>query len=249
MRRPDVRWKISNRPVAPVDSIALRPNDYGGAKVIFFRVRHWVFLAGTLLTALNFSAGVASPQAPPQADSGNPVETLSQIVQADSIRIKDEWAGYGPFSPISASWDLHRAQDGFSGTAAFRAQPHYSLLWSRPDLEGKVLTDSADIAVPFGSMKNFLRRLSRARLFKGEYVPSLPRMSSYPSISIEIEVGDETIAFFTRSQGKDHTPWGVTIQGETYVVVSSDVPAGALEEHLEPHLKREVLQELLNSVK
>jgi hypothetical protein len=98
-------------------------------------------------------------------------------------------------------------------------------------------------------MNNFLSRLSRARLFEGEYVPSLPRMASYPSISIEIEVGNETITFFTRSQGKDHTPWGVTIRGETYVVVSSDVPAGALEEDLEPHLKREVLEELLSTAK
>jgi len=217
---------------------------------LFFRPRHFLFLAGSLLLlASNFSVGMASPQASAQTDSGSPFETLSQIVQADSIRIKDQWEGYGPFSPISALWDLHRAQDGFSGTAAFRAQPHYSLLWSRPDLEGKVLTDTADIAVPLGSMNNFLSRLSRARLFKGEYVPSLPRMASYPSISIEIEVGNETITFFTRSQGKDHTPWGVTIRGETYVVVSSDVPAGALEEDLEPHLKREVLEELLSTAK
>ncbi len=216
---------------------------------LFFRPRHFLLLAGSLLLAWNGSVGMASPQASAQADSGSPFETLSQIVQADSIRIKDEWEGYGPFSPISAFWDLHRVQDGFSGTAAFRAQPHYSLLWSRPDLEGKVFTDRADIAVPLGSVNNFLSRLSRARLFKGEYVPSLPRMASYPSISIEIEVGDETVTFFTRSQGKDHTPWGVTIRGETFVVVSSDVPARALEEDLEPHLKREVLEELLRTVK
>lgn len=216
--------------------------------------RPWLFviLAGNLLAASHFSVGVASPQASSSSSSvdfRSPFETLSQIVQADSIRIKDEWEGYGPYSPISAFWDLHRSQDGFSGTATFRAQPHYSLYFSRPDLEGKVLTDKADIFVPAGNMTSFLSRLSRARLFKGEYVPSIPRIASYPSISIEIEVGPETITFFTRSQGKEHIPWGVTIQGETYVVVSSDVPAGALEQHLEPHLKRGLLKELLNTVK
>ena len=216
---------------------------------LFFRLRHFVLLAGSLLAASNLSVGAASSQASSQADFRSPFETLSQIVQADSIRITDEWEGYGPFSPISASWDLHRAQNGFSGTASFRAQPHYSLFFSRPDLEGKVLTERADILVPLGSMNNFLSRLSRARLFEGEYVPSIPRTASYPSISIEIKVGHDTITFFTRSQGKDHIPWGVTIQGETYVVVSSDVPARALEEDLEPHLKREVLKELINSVK
>ena len=217
---------------------------------LFFRLGRFVLLTGSfLLFGWNSAVGVVSVQAASQADAGIPFETLSQIVQADSIRIKDEWEGYGPFSPISAFWDLHRARDGFSGTAAFGAQPHYSLYWSRPDLEGRVFRARADIAVPFGSMNNFLSRLSRARLFKGDYVPSLPRMASYPSISIEIEVGDETITFFTRSQGKDHIPWGVTIQGETYVVVSSDVPARALKEDLEPHLKREVLEELLNTVK
>ena len=215
----------------------------------FFKPWLFVVLAGNLLAASHFSVGVASPQASSQADFRSPFETLSQIVQADSIRINDEWEGYGPYSPISAFWDLHRSQDGFSGTATFRAHPHYSLYFSRPDLEGKVLTDRADILVPAGNVTSFLSRLSRARLFKGEYVPSIPRTASYPSISIEIEVGPETITFFTRSQGKEHIPWGVTIQGETYVVVSSDVPAGALEQHLEPHLKRELLQELLNTVK
>ncbi len=207
-----------------------------------------MLLAGTLLAVSNFSVGVASPQTSSQADSRSPFETLSQIVQADSIRIKDEWEGYGPFSPLFSFWDLHRAQDGFSGTATFRAHPHFPLYLSRPDLQGKVFTDTADILVPLGSMNNFLKRLSRTHLFKGEYVPSIPRTASYPSISIEIEVGHETITFFTRSQGKDHIPWGVTIQGETYVVVSSDVPARALKEDLEPHLKREVLEELLNTV-
>jgi hypothetical protein len=215
----------------------------------FFRPEHFVLLAGNLLLASSFSVVVASPQAISQADSRSPFETLSQIGQADSIRIKDEWEGYGPFSPLFSFWDLHRAQEGFSGTATFRAHPHFPLYLSRPDLQGKVYTDTADIFVPFGSMNNFLKRLSRMRLFKGEYVPSIPRTFSYPSISIEIEVGDETITFFTRSQGKDHIPWAVTIQGETYVVVSSDVPARALEEDLDPHLKREVLAELLNSVK
>ncbi|MCH7803307.1 MAG: hypothetical protein IH937_04420 [Acidobacteria bacterium] len=216
---------------------------------LFFRPINFLLLAGNLLLASNSSVGMTSAQASSQADSRSPFETLSQIVQADSIRIKDEWEGYGPFSPISAFWDLHRSQDGFSGTATFRAHTHYSLYFSRPDLEGKVLTDTVDILVPAGNVTSFLSRLSRVRLFKGEYVPSIPRIASYPSISIEIEVGPETITFFTRSQGKEHIPWGVTIQGETYVVVSSDVPAGALEQHLEPHLKREVLKELLNTVK
>ena len=202
------------------------------ATVIFFRLRHFVLIAGTLLFAWNSSVGVASPQASSQADSRSPFETLSQIVQADSIRIKDEWEGYGAFSPISAFWDLHRTQGGFSGTATFRAHPHYPLYTSRPDLQGKVFTDTAGVLVPLGSVNSFLERLSRTHLFKGEYIPSIPRTSSYPSISIEIEVGDETITFFTRSQGKDHIPWGVMIQGETYVVVSSDVPARALEEDL-----------------
>ncbi len=215
----------------------------------FFKPWLFVVLAGNLLAASHFSVGVASPQASSQADFRSPFETLSQIVQADSIRINDEWEGYGPYSPISAFWDLHRSQDGFSGTATFRAHPHYSLYFSRPELEGKVLTDTADILIPAGNVTSFLSRLSMARLFRGEYVPSIPRTASYPSISIEIEVGPETITFFTRSQGKEHIPWGVTIQGETYVVVSSDVPAGALEQHLEPHLKREQLQELLNTVK
>lgn len=216
---------------------------------LFFRPINFLLLAGNLLLVSNSSVGMTSAQASSQADSRSPFETLSQIVQADSIRIKDEWEGYGPYSPISAFWDLHRSQDGFSGTATFRAHTHYSLYFSRPDLEGKVLTDTVDILVPAGNVTSFLSRLSRVRLFKGEYVPSIPRIASYPSISIEIEVGPETITFFTRSQGKEHIPWGVTIQGETYVVVSSDVPAGALEQHLEPHLKREVLKELLNTVK
>ena len=86
---------------------------------LFFRPIDVVLLAGTLLGASNCSVGVANPRASSQEDFRSPFETLSQIVQADSIRIKDEWEGYGPFSPVSAFWDLHRSQDGFSGTANF----------------------------------------------------------------------------------------------------------------------------------
>jgi len=69
---------------------------------LFFRPIDVVLLAGTFLAASISSVGVASPQASSQEDLRSPFETLSQIVQADSIRIQDEWEGYGPFSPISA---------------------------------------------------------------------------------------------------------------------------------------------------
>ncbi len=62
---------------------------------LFFRPMHFVLLAGSLLLfAWNSFVGLASPQASSQADSISPFEALSQIVQADSIRIKDEWETY-----------------------------------------------------------------------------------------------------------------------------------------------------------
>ena len=215
----------------------------------FFRPRHLVLLVGNLLAASSFSVDVASPQASSQADSRSPFETLSQIERADSIRIKDEWEGYGPFSPISAFWDLHRTQDGFAGTAIFRAHPHFSPLSVASGSSRKGFHGHGRYCCSFGECEKLPEQTFPAHLSTRAYVPSIPRTASYPSISIEIEVDHETITFFTRSQGKDHIPWGVTIQGETYVVVSSDVPARALEEDLDPHLKREMLEELLNTVK
>ena len=106
---------------------------------LFFRPIKVVLLTGTFLAASISSVGVASPQASSQEDFRSPFETLSQIVQADSITIKDEWEGYGPFSPISAVWDLHRSQDGFSGTAPFGPTPTTPSIFHAPFLRERSL--------------------------------------------------------------------------------------------------------------
>jgi hypothetical protein len=65
----------------------------------------------------------------------------------------------------------------------------------------------------------------------------------YPSITIKLHIKGDTVVIFTKSQGKDHIPWGVTLKGETFVA-ESDVPARALNQ-LEPYLKGDVLQKLI----
>lgn len=217
-------------------------------------------LAGSLLLVVCINTvGGASPQEP-TPEPRDPYEVLSEVLEKPyEVRIKDEWDGYGPIAPISSLWEL-KTFHGLAGTVIFRAQPDFPMLrWSpaRPDLQGpgssgKVFFKTADIAVPEENAKNFLKRLSQVHLVRGEYVPSIPRTDNYPSITIEIEtsgvlVSRETITFFTQSQGKGHVPWGVTIQGVTYVV-PSDIPARALEE-LDPYLRRNILENLLSTLR
>jgi len=219
-----------------------------------------------------FVHGGLTPAPKSTPEPRNPNIVLSEIVEASSIRIEDRWSGLSKITPVSSVWELQMFDEyrspigriplegfsGLAGTVIFRAQPRSPMRRRppRPDLQGpgvsgKVFFKTADVFVPVEHAKYFLKILSRVHLVRGEYVPRIQWTDDFPSITIKITTWDsgvsETITFFTQSQGKGHVPWGVTIQGVTYVV-PSDRPDKALEA-LEPHLRRNILKDLTDNLK
>ena len=163
---------------------------------------------------------------------------IPDLSQSDSIQISDEWTGLSRVAPIEANYSLARSGEGFSGEAKFSVAG-YS--------KQTELTASEAIVIPSAAAETFLKALSSLTLKEGKYEPKIEHTDDYPSTSIELKLKGDTIRIFTKSQGAGHAPWGVEFKGKTYTV-ESDVPAKALQ-GLEPYLKRDVLQRLIEQKK
>src|SRR5689334_16327757 len=150
---------------------------------------------------------------------------LARLSAAHRIHIENDWTGLSPFAPMTAHYTLERKPEGFRGEATFSAGGY----------SGPANKTVENIAVPLDRADLFLQMLSKCPMKSGDYEPKIEHTDDYPSIKLEIELENESVTFFTKSQGEGNTPWGVTIRGTTYVV-ESDIPAKALE-MLEPHLK------------
>lgn len=150
---------------------------------------------------------------------------IKALVQSRSIRIRDDWNGLGLGQ--TAHYNLRRSANRFKGNATFTV--------------GR-LSRVETISIPLDVVQTFLRTLGDSPLENRKYSPRIRHTDDYPSLRIELELENKTVSFITESQGKNHVPWAVTIQGKTYVI-ESDVPARALAT-LDPYLKHEVLREL-----
>jgi ankyrin repeat protein len=129
---------------------------------------------------------------------------LDPLKRAERVEIRDSWAGLG--RPHSSHYVLRRVADRIEGAAA----------------------------VPVRVFENFIQVLLTTPFVPGQYEPALMHTDDYPSISIEIHAGTETVTFSTQSQGAGHIPWAVRVRGETFVA-HSDAPARAFA-LLRPHL-------------
>ena len=116
-------------------------------------IKTTTFIRSSLLKIIGslLLVGCSGPSPPAESE-----EPLLALLEAESIRITDEWNGLSPLAPIAAVWDLHRTQDGFTGVATFSVRTR--------QIEANVL-------VPFESMEDFLGRLSESPSVEGEYVP------------------------------------------------------------------------------
>jgi hypothetical protein len=152
---------------------------------------------------------------------------LKALAAARAVRIEVGWGGLGPGR--SEHYELHADANQLAGEATF-------------SVRGRTKTES--IRIPLSAAQTFFRILGEATLEEREYVPRIMHTDDYPSISVELDLGNETVTFFTQSQGESHVPWALKIKQKTYVI-DSDVPARALEA-LDPYLKRDVLKLLLD---
>jgi len=154
------------------------------------------------------------------------VPELKELAKARTIRLEDDWGGLGPSRRVH--YELHPGADQFTGEATFSVSG---------------LTKTESVQIPLSAAKSFFQILGEAPLEDREYVPRISHTDDYPSLQIELDLGNETVTFFTQSQGERHVPWAVKINQKTYVI-DSDAPARALAV-LDSYLKRDVLKKLL----
>ena len=160
----------------------------------------------------------------------SPETTLARLKEALAVTIEDSWVGLG--NPHKARYELERQGSGLIGKARFEAG------WS----EGPTAT--ANITVPVEATLDFLDTLAQSPAVYGHYEPRIKHTDDYPSLSIEVRLPDQTVRFYSESQGETHVPWGVDVKGDTFVI-NSDEPARALA-LLKPYLKQDVLRKLLD---
>jgi hypothetical protein len=159
----------------------------------------------------------------------SPETTLARLKEALAVTIEESWTGLG--NPHKARYQLERQGSGLAGKALFEAG------WS----EGPTAT--ADITIPDDVTLKFLDTLAQSPAVYGHYEPRIEHTDDYPSLSIAVRLPDQTVRFYSESQGETHVPWGLGIQGNTFVI-NSDEPARALT-LLKPHVKQDILLKLL----
>ena len=84
------------------------------------------------------------------------------------------------------------------------------------------------VAVPAATLDRFLAMLADAPVVDGPYRPRIDHSDDYPHLSMTIGTGGDRVVFLSESQGADHVPWAVQIEGREYVI-PSDAPARALD--------------------
>ena len=187
-------------------------------------------LSLTLVAACDFSpTPTPVPTALPTPDPL--VKALGELTVATAVNIRDDWSGLSLANPVLAHYRLERGSTGLIGTAEFQAG-------SQP------ITATEAVSVPSDVATSFFQKLASAPLKKGDYTPKIEHTDDYPNISITIPVPSGTISFYSQSQGDDHTPWGANIGNNVYTIDAPTV-AEALA-LLEPHLKKDVLERVVN---
>ncbi len=185
------------------------------------------------VTATVTSPAVAiDPAAQATAEANALTAILGQFSDADKIAIADNWNGYSSRAPLITNYSLTRSIEGFIGSARFSAGGH----------RGQAHTANESIIIPKAVAQSFLSELSKTTPKPGKYTPDISHTDDYPSLSIEVELGKQSVRFYSQSQGFDNVPWGADIMGKSYTI-STGQPGQALA-ILQPYLRKDVLSRL-----
>ena len=135
----------------------------------------------------------------------------------EELRIQDTWMGLAEPSSRSTEYRLQRKADYLKG---YRVSPGG---------EGRSTPESREQVQPIPDfvVRYVLGLLENARLIREVYRPTLECTDDYPSIQLQLLVGEHLIEFYTQSQGEDHVPWAV-VCGEGRWVTHSTAPSRAL---------------------
>lgn len=195
-----------------------------------------------LPSAMSLLPAVETVPAEPTADPlAAPKSALLQLHQAQEFSIEDDWSGLSSVGFLNAHYSFRRQGEAFTGQAAFSLGAPL-----------KEFTATESVRIPESAALEFLAILAQSpveppkyqRGYGPEYEPNIDHTDDYPSISIRIELNNESIEYFTRSQGEDHVPWALAYKGNIYII-NSPQPMQALR-IVSPYLKKEKLTDLVN---
>src|SRR5438874_11706800 len=142
-------------------------------------------------------------------------ESLHAILSAaNRIHFRDDSGGYGPPGPFPVvDYALQRVGDRWTGTVNVAVGTRRNSMAWNPSAR---------------TMSTFFNALRRSPLTTTEYVPYIEHTDDYPRLGLEIEVGARRAVIHSESQGSDHVPWAVDVDGRRYTVPSA-APSRALK--------------------
>lgn len=197
----------SDRSADDVNAAALPSPSGGEARGTFHRTE-----AQEPPTVLSRSVDVTRRRQRADAtESAAPPEPFDYglISSARRLRICEQWSGHDAVTRI-AHYDLIRDDSGFSGEAVFQVGRNHEVI--------------ERVVIPAHAATSFLKLLSKSPVIEGTYEPNITTW--YESTSVGIEL-DETVIFYSESQGQDHVPWGVRFHDRAYTL-AANTPARAL---------------------
>lgn len=176
----------------------------------------------------------------PEPDlTANRLGDLREVDRSDLVVLHDEWVGYNHLSPVTARYELHRTPRGeLIGRGRLKTSRH-------PECNVDVYVCPADAFV-------FLDTIANAPVRFGPYEPLFHHTDDYPRLEFTFSfpprgVGPQrqggTAFIFSTSQGRYHSPWGASIDGEMWTL--PDEAVGRAYAAVRRPLKRALLDRVL----
>ena len=153
------------------------------------------------------------------------------LTTVSAIHLEDDWNGLALIWQKQAHFDLTHQGNGYAGTA------HFSVYRQKMPL-----TAACNITIPSDSAQTFIALLASTPAHTGKYQPQIEHTDDYPSLKIALTTNRAPVVFFSQSQSRSHTPWGLTIGGKEYII-DVNTPNQALLS-LSPYLNYEALDRL-----
>jgi hypothetical protein len=155
------------------------------------------------------------------------------LAAANRIRFTDAWGGYAaPGAVAAGEYAAQHVGDRWTGTVTFSVGTRTKSMQWQPNAK---------------TMSAFFAAMDTSALTTAQYVPKITHADDYPRLRFEIDAGSRRAGIHSESQGVDHVPWAVEINGRTYTV-STAAPARALKV-LKDSVDANDAQRLLDEVK
>jgi hypothetical protein len=158
------------------------------------------------------------------------------VLQGDTVEIQNDWNGYSDITPILRHSKLRLENQQLVGNAHIAVGGYGGA--------GIHQQATSKVSIPAAVTAQFFGMLAKTPIQTGSYKPTIDRVDDYPHIRIVIKSQQQQAIFSSDSQGKDNTPWQVTLppaagrkEPSNNYITNSSLPAQALK-LLNPYLDK-----------